>query len=120
MPAIEADIRRALRPALTVEAESSSIKARFPFARDQRSAPAEGFFDAQADAATALAARQALIGVEARRFGVRVEEIIWPSGGNVAEAWRLIDAELDVNGKLLVSRIEIDCEDEVTRLELVG
>lgn len=120
MPALEADIRRALRDALVVEVSDSAIKTRFPFARDQRAAPAEGFFDSEANAATALAARQALIGVEARRFGAQVNDVLWPADGNVAEAWRLVDAELNVDAKLLVARVEIDCEDEVTRLELVG
>lgn len=123
MPAQVADIRRALREATVVEVSGTTgdtIKARFPFARDMRAEPAEGFFDAAADCTAALTARQALIGGEIRRFSVQIGEIVWPGSDYVADCWRLVDAEQDVDGKMLVAREEIDTEEEVTRMELVG
>lgn len=120
MTATAADIAAATRKAIVSNWSSATIHTRYPNARDGLSSPAEGFFDANADADTALAARGALIGTERRRFTVKVADVIWidPTAG--IPTVTLVDAEQGVSGNFLVARYELDLEAETTTLELFG
>lgn len=120
MPATPADIARAQRRAIIVESENPAIKVAFAQARDGRSAPSPGYFDSAVDAQSAQNARMALIGVVRRRFAVPVADLLFPDLSGGVPVWTLIDAENDVNGKHLVSRIELDAETETTTMELFG
>lgn len=120
MPALAADIARALRGATIVEVETPAIKVAFSRARDGRSEPVKGYFDIAADAQTALTARMGLIGTIRRRWAVGVDGMIWPDLTLGVPVWRLVDAEHDVDGKCLTARLQIDAEEETTSLELFG
>lgn len=120
MPATPADIARAMRRATIVEAENGAIRAVYSQARDGRTAPAPGYFDAAADAQAAMTARIGIIGVVRRRFMVAVAEMIFPDLSNGVPVWTLVDAENDANGPMLVARLQLDAEEEVTTMELFG
>lgn len=120
MPALAADIGRALRRAIIVEAEDPAIKAVYPQARDGRTAPAPGYYDDDADAQTAMGDRLAIIGVARRRFAVPLAALLFPDLSGGVPVWNLIDADNDVNGKHLTARIEVDAEAETTTMELFG
>lgn len=120
MPALAADIGRALRRATIVEAANPAIKTLFAQARDGRTAAATGYYDDDADAQTAMDDRLSLIGVVRRRFAVAAAEMIFPDLSGGVPVWTLIDADNDVNGKHLVARIEMDAETETTTMELYG
>lgn len=120
MPALPADIARAMRRATIVAAQNPAIKAAFAQARDGLAAPATGYFDSAADASAALAGRMALIGVVRRRFAVTVAGMVFPDLSGGVPAWTLVDAENDVNGKAIVARLQIDAEEEVTVMETFG
>jgi hypothetical protein len=120
MPATVADIAAGTRPALIETWSSSTIKTRYPSARDGGAFPAEGFFDLAADANTIVTARGALFGVERRRFRVAVAELAWPAPETGIPIVQLIDAEQGVNGKTLPARIEVDLAAEATSYEVFG
>ena len=119
MPALPSDIAAAMRPQMVVSSQDATIKTRFPSARDGSDDPAEGFFDSAADAATALAQRVALLGVTRRRFVVAVNDMIEVTPGAVP-THRVIDAEQGLDASMLLSRIEVDLEQETTQLEYFG
>ena len=119
MPAIPSDIAAALRQQIVVSTQDVSIKGRFPSARDGSAEPAEGFFDSSADASTALAQRATLLGTLRRRFAVVVADLIDVPGGTVP-THRLIDSEQGVDASVLVSRIEVDLENEQSKVEYFG
>lgn len=120
MPALPADIAAALRQQIVVSSEDATIKARFPSARDNSDEPAEGFFDNRADAVTAGAQRRAMVGAVRRRFAVTVDDMLFIDAAGVVPTHRLIDAEQGVDAPMMVSRIEVDLEDEQTNLEYFG
>lgn len=124
MPAIPSDIAAALRPQIVVSSEDASIKARFPSAQDNSAEPAEGFFDSRADAEAAGAQRRAMIGVARRRFAVTVDDMLFIDGagsfGGAVPTHRLIDSEQGVDAPMMVTRIEVDLENEQTNLEYFG
>ena len=120
MPAAAADIARAQRRATIVESENAAIKTAYPQARDGRTAPAAGYYDNAADAQIVTDARRGIIGVVRRRFAVPVADVLFPDLSGGVPAWTLIDGENDVNGKHLVSRVELDGEAETTTMELFG
>jgi hypothetical protein len=120
MPALPADIGRALRRAVIVEASNPALKAVYGQARDARTAPNTGYFDDEDDGQDALDARLALIGVVRRRFAAPVADVIFPDLSGGVPVWTLIDAENDVNGKHLTARLEMDAESETTTMELFG
>lgn len=121
MVALAADAVAGMRAAKVVRAETAGIKTAFPNARDGLATPAEGLFDAEADATTALAQRQALIGVDGRRrFAVTAEEMIWIDPEAGVPAFTLIDSQQSANGAFLAARVEIDLNTETTTLELFG
>ncbi|WHO37881.1 hypothetical protein PMI04_015070 [Sphingobium sp. AP49] len=119
MPALPADIAAALRPQIVVSNEDATIKARFPSARNNSDEPSEGFFDLRADAETAGAQRRALIGAVRRRFAVTIDDML-PITAGVIPTHRLIDAEQGVDALMMVTRIEVDLEDEQTNVEYFG
>lgn len=120
MPALPADISRALRRAIIVEAEDAAVKATYAQARDGRTTPATGYYDDADDAQDAMDARLAVIGTARRRFAVPVAALIFPDLSGGVPVWTLIDAENDVNGKHLTARLELDAETETTTMELFG
>lgn len=120
MAALIADVARAIRRATIVEASDAAIKTLYPQARDGRAAPATGYFDAAADAQTAIDARFDLIGTVRRRFAVAVADMLWPDLSGGVPVWTLVDAEHDVSAKHLTARLEIDAETETTTMELFG
>jgi hypothetical protein len=121
MTATPADIAAGTRPAAIAAWSSSAILTRYPSARDGAAEPAEGLFDALADAVTAITQRGELLGVERRRFVVKVAGLLWEldeaAGIPVVE---LIDSEQSVSDTFLVTRYELDLEAEMTTLELFG
>lgn len=119
MPALPSDIAAALRPQMVVSSQDATIRTRFPSARDGSDDPAEGFFDSAGDAATALGQRAALLGIVRRRFVVTVNDLIEVVPGTVP-THRVIDAEQGLDASLLVSRMEVDLEQETTQLEYFG
>ncbi|HVJ01923.1 MAG TPA: hypothetical protein VM662_07040 [Sphingomonas sp.] len=119
MTALPADIAAGSRAARIEIQSDSSIKARYPGARDGSDDPAEGFFDASADAVTALTARGALIGTERRRFKVVVAELIWPDPAAGLPTVQLIDPEQGVNAPGLITRIELNLDEEQTIYEVM-
>lgn len=119
MVAIASDIAAALRQRIVVTVEDATIKARFPSARDNSKDAAEGFFDSKADAQAALVQRAALLGTVRRRFEVVASGIIDLPGGSVP-THRVVDAEQGVDAPLLVARVEIDMEQDESKVEYFG
>jgi len=120
MPALDSDIGAASRDVVTAQWSDSAIAARYPSARDGLISPAEGYFDAIADAQTVLNARATLIGTEGRRFAVAAADIVWPSISTATPSFGLIDAEQAVNGTLIATQIELDLDAETTSIGLYG
>lgn len=120
MPALDADIGPALREAAIVQVADTDVRTRFPGARDGLIDPAEGMFDAQADCAAALAQRFALIGAVRRRFAVAVQDVLAFDIAAGVPTHRLIDGEQAVDMPVLLARIEIDDESEITSVEYFG
>ena len=118
MPALVTDIAAGIRAAQIETVSDAAIQARYPSARDGSEDPAEGLFDAAADAVTALNARKALLGVERRRFRAVAGELVWldPAAGLPSVA--LIDPEQALAATGLISRIELDLDDETTTFEV--
>lgn len=120
MPALPADIAAASRDVVTATWASAAIAGRYPSARDGSVTPADGYFDAVADAQAVTDARGALIGVERRRFAVVAQHLHWaPVSAGVPQV-ALVDAEQGVNGGHLVARLELDLEAETTSYEVFG
>jgi hypothetical protein len=120
MPATAADIARATRAAITDIQSSAAVLTRQPGARDGLASPRPGYFDNAADAATVNAATFTLIGIERRRFAVRVGEALELDVSLMTPTVTLVDADLAANGAFLVARIEIDDELGQTAMELFG
>lgn len=120
MPATAADIAAASRDAVTATWSDATIAARYPTARDGSLQPAEGYFDAIADAQTMVNARGALIGAERRRFQVPVFDLVWPTVSTALPCAALVDGEQGVNVTMLAARIELDLDAETTNYELLG
>jgi hypothetical protein len=120
MTALPADIAAATRPHIVVTNDDSAILTRFPTARDGIKSPAVGYFDDDADAATALAVRRSLVGTVRRRFGVTVQDEIVPDLSAGIPAWRLVDVEQGVDVIGLVGRLQLNEETESTSLEIFG
>ncbi len=65
--------------------------------------------------------RIALIGVVRRRFAAQVDAMLFPDLSLGVPVWALTDPEHDISdGKVLVARLELDAENEVTTMELFG
>lgn len=120
MPALPDDIIRATRRARLVVREDSAVQAAFPRARDQSGAPEPGFFAARADAAAALEIKASLTATFRRRFVVTVDGLVWPDLAGGVPTWRLVDAELGVDTDCMVTRLSLDLENELTRMEMIG
>lgn len=120
MPALPADIIRATRRARLVVREDAAIKTAFPRARDQSRAPEPGFFEDRDDAAAVLTIKASLTGTYRRRFVVTVDGLHWPDLASGVPTYRLVDAELAVDADCMVTRIALDLENELTRMELIG
>lgn len=120
MPATVGDIAAGTRHARVETWSDAAIKTRYPSARDGAAEPAEGFFDSAANAATAVAARGTLFGVERRRFVAEVQDLLWPDPAAAIPIVQLVDAEQAINGKTLPARIEVNLNDEATRYEVFG
>lgn len=120
MTAAATDIAAGTREAAIVTWSDPSLKTIYPSARDAETAPSEGFFDSIADAQAAIDQRGALIGVQRRRFLVKVSGLVWLDPSTGIETARLIDEELAVDADFLIGRVEIDLETETTSLELFG
>lgn len=119
MAALPADATAGQRAALIVKDESTTIKTRYPD-RDQLTSPAEGFFDSADDAATALGQRRSLIGSERRRFAVQVADLVWIDPETALPTVQLIDSEQVIDAACLISRVQVDLENETTVMELFG
>lgn len=120
MPALTADIQAGTRAAKIVTWSDSAIHTRYPSARDGATQPAEGYFDAEADASTILTARSALFGVERRSFSVDAADLLWPDPATAIPIIMLTDAEQAIASKTLPARIEVDCGGEATSYEVFG
>lgn len=120
MPALSADIGPALREAVIVTVVDNDLHSRFPGARDQLAAPSEGMFDSQADCATALGQRAALVGVVRRRFAVAIQDVLAFDVEAGVPTHQLVDPEQQLSAAALLCRLEIDDENETTSLEHFG
>lgn len=120
MVARAADIAAGTRAAALEQWRDDAVRARYPSARDGLASPADGYFDEPAHAATAVAARGALLGTERRRFAVVADGLHWPDPAAGVPTVRLVDAEHRADGAFLVARIELDLESETTSYELFG
>lgn len=120
MPALPNDIAAASRDVVTATWADPAIAARYPSARDGSVAPADGYFDAVADAQAVVDARGALIGADRRRFSMIAHDIAWPSVSTALPQVRLVDAEQRADLPCLVARVELDLEAETTTYELFG
>lgn len=121
MPATAADIAAATRPHVLAEWSSATIKARYPtLARDGGTRLIIGYCDSIADAQTLVNAQGALIGVERRRFVVRIDGLVWidPSAG--VPCATLYDDEQVAAIVCLIARYRVDIQDDATLLELIG
>lgn len=119
MPALPSDIAAAIRERIVVSDEDTSIKTRFPTARDNSTDPAEGFFDLPEDAQTAVSQRASLIGETRRRFAVTVADIVDIVPGTIP-THRVIDSEQGLDAPMLLARIEVDLEQDITQMEYFG
>jgi hypothetical protein len=118
--ALPVDIAAGTREAVVATWSNGTIRTRYPSARDGSADPAEGFFDALADAQTVIDARGALIGVERRRFAVTVADLLWIDPAAGLPTMRLVDSEQAVDAPMLVARLSLDLAAETTDLELFG
>jgi hypothetical protein len=120
MPAANADIASATREAAVATWSDAAVKARYPSARDGLAEPAEGFFDAIADAQTVANARGALVGTERNRFAVPVAEVLWLDPSTGTPTVTLVVSEHAQNGAALAARLELDLDGESTGVETFG
>lgn len=120
MPARPADIRRATRRSQVVTREDAAIKARFPHARDQLEQPEPGFFESAADAQAALAFKAALAGQFRRRGVVALDELVTLDPALAIPTWSVTDAETGLALDMLVTRFELNLDEESTRFEGIG
>lgn len=117
MTAVPFDIAAAIRKAAIVRHEDDSIKAAFPGARDGSLTADEGFFDHIADAQAIVSERSLALAGE-RRFSAEINDQLWLDASLATPNVRLVDDEQSLDQLLCCSRIEVDLEAEVTRLEL--
>lgn len=120
MPALPADIAAVTRPATIITWADAAIAARYPSARDGSVTTSDGFCDNPAHSQALINARGALIGAERGRHSVEVHDIVWPDLSAGMPQARLVDGELQLDRGVLLARIEIDLEAEVTALETFG
>jgi len=120
MPALPADIAAAIRDGVEETWQSSTIKTRYPGARDAGSPASEGFFDDPDDAEAAADQRGALIGTERRRFAAPVQELLWIDPTTGLPTYRLVDGPQTVDASCIPARVELDLEEQQTNLELFG
>lgn len=120
MPALPSDVVRATRAAKIVTTTDSAVLALYPNARDGLANPEGGFFESDADAATVLALKKSLNGQRRRRFAVEIAGEVWIDPLTAIPSYRLFDSELDVDTPVMVCRVEVDMEEEVTRMEVIG
>lgn len=114
------DIRRATRRSQIVTREDAAIKAQFPDARDQIDNPEPGFFEDAADAQAALAFKAALAGQFRRRAVVALDDPVLLDPAQGIPTWSVSDAETGLAMDVLVTRFEMNCEDESARFEGIG
>ncbi|WP_188064764.1 hypothetical protein [Sphingobium sp. KCTC 72723] len=119
MAALPSDIAASLRARSIASVEDATIKARFPSARDNSKDAAEGFFDSLTDAQTALAQRASLLGAVRRRFEVVAGGVIDITDGAVP-THRVIDTEQGLDALMIAARIEIDMEQDESKVEYFG
>lgn len=120
MPALPADILRAIRASRVVTRVDATLKTDFPTARDQSKDPQPGFFEDAADAHAALALADAVIGEERRRFTVQIGDEIWIDPMAGIPTFHLVDAEAVADLDVIPTRIELDMENETTLIEVMG
>lgn len=119
MPAQPTDIIRAIRQSRIVTDEDTAILTAFPNARDQNDSPTPGYFESASDATTLLALKAALIGAFRRRFAVRINSILELDPLTEIPTYNLVDSEHNVSGDGLVTRIEVDLQEQTTNVELL-
>lgn len=127
MPASTTDIAAALAPGRQVDEQSSStIKTRYPGARDTGTEPRRSYFDLLAGATAINSEAFALLGVERRRWGIQIFDVLGTLPGLLTIAdtrtptVHLTDAEAGVDARHLVAAFSVDLEAEVINLELFG
>ena len=120
MPALVADIQRATRKARIVTLTDTAIQSAYNGARDAIEEPEPGYFETAADASSALALKQVLVGVFRKRYVVEIADEIWVDPLTAVPTWHLTDTETGVDADVLVTRIEVDLETETTQVEVLG
>ena len=120
MPAYALDIIRATRQARVVTREDADLKLPFPNARDAADSPEPGYFESALDAAKALALKAALVSMFHRRFLVTIADEMWIDPLAGVPTGRLIDFEHGVDTAALLTRVEIDMNEETCRVEVLG
>lgn len=119
MPALTADIAAGTRAAQVETWSNAAILSRYPSARDGNAEPSEGLFDSAADAATAITARGALVGVDRRRFLAPINDVVWIDPATGVPTFTAVDPEQSVNGPAMPMRIELDLATETTKIEVL-
>lgn len=113
---IQEEFRRAV-------AETPAMRTRYGALARESEDPVETYFDSEADAQVIADARQALLGVERRRFKVQtkgIEEILaLPFTGDVPTA-QYTDADRAMDRKMLISEILVDLGKSTATLTLWG
>lgn len=120
MPALPADIARAIRRSRVVTRTDTAIQSAFASARDAAETPEPGFFESGTDAASCLTLKAALNGQFRRRFAVELADEVWIDPLSGVPTWSLTDSETGASADMLLTRITLNLEDETTQVELLG
>lgn len=120
MPSLPTDVVRVTRPAKIVTRTDSAIQTAYPGARDAIRSPDRGYFESASDASTVLTAKAALAGSRVRRFRVDIAEVVWVDPLTEVPSYQLVDSDLGADLPVMLARIEIDLETEMTAMEVIG
>lgn len=113
------DILRATRRSVVETREDTAVLTAHPNARDQSKNPVPGYFESTSDAATVLTSVASLVGAFRRRVVVNTEGIIALDPLTEIPTMNVVDSELNLSGDGLVTRFEVDLEEQQTNLELI-
>lgn len=120
MPALPADILRATRQARVVTRSDGTIQSTYVGARDGGESPELGYFESASDASACLTLKAALGGQFRRRFAVSLADELWIDPLSGVPTFHLVDAEHGADLDVLVTRIQVDMENETTSLGVLG
>lgn len=120
MPADPADIQRAIRQSRVVTYEDGGMQAAYPNARDSLDNPHPGYCEDAGDTAQVLDAIGTLIAAPRQRYLVTIGDEMWLDPLAGIPTFQLIDEELGADLPVLLTRLEVDMENETTGIEVMG